>query len=80
MLSSGSQTLTYVAPTLSYTDMVVTYTAPAITYTSPVLKRSVVVRFTDTTLEVKNATLGLFYRDYGGADRTSGYLRIVCER
>jgi hypothetical protein len=80
VLSSGSQTLTYVAPTLSYTDMVVTYTAPAITYTSPVLKRSVVVRFTDTTLEVKNATLGLFYRDYGGADRTSGYLRIVCER
>lgn len=74
------QVLSYTAPTLSFTDMVVTYTPPAITYTSPVLKRSVVVRFTDTTLEVKNATSGLFYRDFGGSDQASGFLRIVCER
>lgn len=74
------QVLSFTAPTLSYTDQVVNYTAPVLTYTAPVLRRSVIARMSDTTVEVKNATTGLFYRDFSGADQTTGFLRIVCER
>lgn len=49
-------------------------------YTAPTLQRSVITRFTDTALEVKNATSGLFYKDFDGTTQTSGFLYIVVER
>jgi hypothetical protein len=44
------------------------------------LQRSVVAQFTDTTLSIKNATTGVFYKDFGGTTQTAGYLYIVAER
>lgn len=51
-----------------------------ISYTSPTLKRSVVIEMTDTLLNIKNATNGLFYEDFSGSTQTTGYLYIVAER
>lgn len=66
-MSSGSITLTPASP-------------QSPNYTAPVLQRSVITRFTDTTIETKNATNGLFYKDFNGASQTSGFLYIVVER
>ena len=52
----------------------------SISYTPPALRRSVVVRMTDTVLDIKNATNGIFYEDFSGTPQTSGYLYIVIER
>lgn len=51
-----------------------------VTYTPPALRRSVVVSVTDTSLNIKNATNGIFYEDFAGAAQTSGFLYIVVER
>lgn len=50
------------------------------TYTPPALRRSVVVSFTDTVINIKNATNGIFYEDFSGVPQTSGYLYVVVER
>lgn len=44
------------------------------------LERSVIVKMTDTTITIKNATAGLFYKDYAGVEKTSGFLYVVVER
>lgn len=44
------------------------------------LQRSVIARFTDTTLDVKNAVNGIFYKDFSGVSQTSGFIYIVIER
>jgi len=80
-MSTGGASITTGSASLSpATPQAITYVAPVITYTAPTLVRSVIVRFTDTTIEVKNATNGVFYKDFSGATQTSGYLYIVAER
>lgn len=44
------------------------------------LQRSVISRMNDLTIEVKNATNGLFYKDYSGIAQTAGFLYVVVER
>jgi hypothetical protein len=51
-----------------------------ITYTPPGLRRSVIVRFDDTTISIKNATNGIFYEDFDGNAQTTGFLFVVVER
>ena len=51
-----------------------------ITYTSPVLQRSVIVKFDNYTINIKNATNGIFYEDFTGNLQVAGYLYIVVER
>lgn len=80
-MSTGASSITTGSASLSpATPQVITYTPPALTYTPPTLMRSVIVRFTDTTIEIKNATNGVFYKDFSGSTQTSGYLYIVAER
>ena len=50
------------------------------TLVSGVLSRSVVVKMDDTTVSIKNATNGIYYKDFDGVTHTSGYLFIVAER
>lgn len=65
-MTAGSATLTAGDQTLNYT--------------APVLRRDVVVRVTDTTIEIKNATNGIYYEDYSGTPQTSGFMFVVIER
>lgn len=51
-----------------------------VTYTAPALRRSVVISLTDTVINVKNATNGIFYEDFSGIAQTTGFLYIVIER
>lgn len=44
------------------------------------LQRSVIAQMSDLNLLVKNATNGLFYQDFSGANQTSGFLYAVVER
>lgn len=48
--------------------------------TSSTLSRSVIVKMSDMTLSVKNATSGVFYKSYDGVSYTSGHLLVVVER
>lgn len=48
--------------------------------TTATLQRSVIVDLTDTTLRVKNATNGIYYKDYAGVSQTSGFLLVRAER
>lgn len=47
---------------------------------SSTLQRSVIVKFDDMTVSVKNATNGVFYKGFDGTTYTSGYILIVAER
>lgn len=51
-----------------------------ITYTAPALRRSVVARMTDTNIEIKNSTNGIFYEDFNNTAQTTGFLYVVVER
>lgn len=44
------------------------------------LQRSVIANMDDTTIQIKNATNGVFYRDFGGTTQTAGFLLVVAER
>jgi hypothetical protein len=51
-----------------------------VTYTPPALRRSVVAKTTDTVINIKNATNGVFFEDYNGSLQTSGYVYVIVER
>jgi hypothetical protein len=51
-----------------------------VTYVPPALRRSVIARLDDTTIDIKNATNGIYYEDYAGAAQTNGYMYVVIER
>lgn len=42
--------------------------------------RGFVVRTTDMLTEMRNATSGVFYKDFAGVTQTSGYLYVIIER
>ena len=44
------------------------------------LQRSVIVQTNDTLLQIKNATNGVFYRDFSGLTQIAGYLLVEVER
>jgi hypothetical protein len=48
--------------------------------TASTLQRSVICNMTDLLINVKNATTGVFYKDFNGVTQTSGYLLTVAER
>lgn len=44
------------------------------------LERSVIAKTDDMTITIKDPTNGIFYKDFGGTSRTTGYLYVVVER
>jgi hypothetical protein len=53
-------------------------TASATTSVSP--GHAVQTQITDTSISIKNAVPGLFYRDFSGSAKTTGHLYVVVER
>jgi hypothetical protein len=47
---------------------------------SSTLQRSVISKYDDMTITVKNATNGIFYKGYDGTSQTTGYLLVVATR
>jgi hypothetical protein len=69
----GSQTSDFLSP-------IEPLSAAEMSTGTQALQRSVIVKADDTNVYVKNATNGVFYRDFSGTTQTTGFLLVNAER
>lgn len=70
----------FAAQNASYTTTIEPMSIAGATGGSTTLTHSVLVEATDLIINVKNATNGIFYKDYSGSNQTTGFILVRAER
>lgn len=70
----------YASQTNDYSQPIEPLAIAGLTGGAQTLTHNVLASLSDTVIQVKNATSGLFYQDFSGVSQTTGYLLVRAER